>query len=106
MEHAPAQELAGALEALQRALLGHDAAAIVEAADRTRLALYALELNPPSRAALEHLAALNDAAGALVAARQAATNWALSRLQPERTTLYGSDGQHTSAPAQRRIASA
>ena len=97
--------LATALKVLGDALLKQDAHAIEAAAREAASALKLLENSSPDRAGLEQLAELNRRTGALLAARQATLNWALSRLTPSART-YGADGQHAVAPAPRRLASA
>lgn len=97
--------LLAALGELHDALLGPDAAAIDAAARRAGAAVAALEHAAPPPALLEQLAALNHRAGALVAARQAAVAWALSRLG-QVPALYDADGQRATVRVPRRLASA
>lgn len=105
-EPSAAQALLLALQELHDTLLGPDATAIENAAQRASSAVRALERQPPPPALLAQLAALNHKAGTLVAARQAAARWALSRLASDGTTLYDSDGQPAAARTPRRLASA
>jgi flagellar biosynthesis/type III secretory pathway chaperone len=98
-------ELARALESLGEALLKQDAGAIDDAARVANEALRALVPRSLAREQLEALAQLNRRNGALLAARQANLNWALSRIAPP-TRTYGADGQQAIAPPPRRIGSA
>jgi hypothetical protein len=66
----------------------------------------ALERAPPPAAMLAPLAELNRRAGVLVAARQAAANWALSRLAAGGPALYDSDGRQAAARPPRPLARA
>lgn len=98
-------ELRRALEDLGHALLKQDASAIESAARAASDALRALGNTKLSPEQAEALAELNRRNGALLAARQASLNWALSRFAPP-TRTYGPSGQQTVAPTPRALARA
>lgn len=98
-------ELSRALERLGEALLAQDAGAIDAASREANEALRALAPGALTRAELEALERQNRKNGALLATRQAALHWALSRLAPPART-YGSDGQQSVAPPPRPLATA
>lgn len=103
----PAQELLGAFEALCDALKRADAGAIEAAARRVDAALPAVERAPPAAEWVQALAGRSREAGALLAARQAAVQWALSRVAPgAAVAVYDSDGQRSVEPAPRPLATA
>jgi hypothetical protein len=95
-----------AMQELREALLRHDPDAVTAAAQRLDQAVRALERQPPPAPVLEALAACNRETGALLAARQAAVHWALTRIAGGGPQTYDRAGRHPVAAHPRRRASA
>lgn len=97
--------LAAALDALREAVLSSSPDAVTTASAQLAAELKQAERHPPSRAELEALAGLTRETGALLALRQGAVHWALTRITGA-PQLYDRAGRNPVTTSPRRRASA